>query len=248
MSAITQVPFYPSDWLAGTRGMTAAQMGVYITLIAMMYERAGPIPGDDIAKLARLCGTSASSMRAILDELISDEKITLAGGMIFNRRAELEIKNVMAKSEVARASAEARWGNKPTKTTEQECERNADAVLAISHKPLKVLSSPTDQKEPRARGQARARPCDTELIQLGVPEQTLADWKAVRRDKRAGPITATVVNSLISEASKAGCTVADAVRIAAERGWQGFRAEWVAGLKPNSTADPRTGKGWAQTA
>lgn len=245
MSAITQVPFYPSDWLAGTRGMTAAQMGVYITLIAMMYERAGPIPGDDIAKLARLCGTSASSMRTILDDLISDDKITLADGMLFNRRAELEIEKVMAKSEVARASADARWQKNPKKSKEAASERNADAMLAISHK---VLSSPTDQKELNARKATKAETCEGELIALGVHRQTLNDWQAVRRSKRAGPITRTVVDGLVAEAGKARISVADAVRIAAERGWQGFRAEWVANLKPNATADPTTGKVWAQTA
>lgn len=245
MSVITQVPFYPSDWLAGTRGMTAAQMGVYITLIAMMYERAAPIPGDDIAKLARLCGTSASSMRTILDELISDEKITLADGMLFNRRAELEIKNVMAKSEVARASAEARWQKNPKKSKDDESERNADAMLAISHK---VLSSPTDQKELNARKPPKSGSCEGDLIALGVAPQTVSDWQAVRRSKRAGPITKTVIEGLVAESAKARISVADAVRIAAERGWQGFRAEWVAGLKPNATADPATGKQWAQTA
>ncbi len=54
--------------------MTAAQMGVYITLIAMMYERAGPVRCDDMPKLARLCGTSASAMKGLLEDLVSDGK------------------------------------------------------------------------------------------------------------------------------------------------------------------------------
>ena len=60
--------FFPSDWLAGTRGMTAAETGVYITLIAMMYERAEPL-NFDRPKLARLCGIPAGSFRQVLSAL-----------------------------------------------------------------------------------------------------------------------------------------------------------------------------------
>jgi uncharacterized protein YdaU (DUF1376 family) len=109
--------------------MTAAEMGVYITIIAMIYERAGPIKADDTAKLARLCGTSASALKGILERLIADEKLTLIDGMISNRRAELVIKNVMSKSEVARASVEARWAKRSTKSISEEYERNTDAIL-----------------------------------------------------------------------------------------------------------------------
>lgn len=144
MSAITQVPFYPSDWLAGTRGMTAPQMGVYITLIAMMYERAGPIRCDDLPKLARLCGTSASAMKGLLEDLISDGKITRDGDLLSNRRAMLEIENVMAKSEVARDKANARWQKKPEKSIADECSGMLPAMQAISHKPVDISSLRSD--------------------------------------------------------------------------------------------------------
>ena len=41
MSESPWIKFYPSDWLAGTRGMSATEAGVYINLIAMMYESDG---------------------------------------------------------------------------------------------------------------------------------------------------------------------------------------------------------------
>jgi uncharacterized protein YdaU (DUF1376 family) len=132
MSAITHIPFYPSDWLAGTRGMTAAEMGVYITILAMIYERAGPIKADDMAKLARLCGTSASALKGILESLIADEKLTLVDGHLSNRRAELEIKNVMAKSEVAKANINARWEKRQAKSTTAEYGGNTGEILATS--------------------------------------------------------------------------------------------------------------------
>ena len=58
--SILHVPFYPSDWLAGTRGLSDSETGVYITLIARMYEMAGPIERDD-DRLSRLCGSKSKA-------------------------------------------------------------------------------------------------------------------------------------------------------------------------------------------
>jgi uncharacterized protein YdaU (DUF1376 family) len=166
MSAITHIPFYPSDWLAGTRGMTAAEMGVYITILAMIYERAGPIKADDMAKLARLCGTSASALKGILESLIADEKLTLVDGHLSNRRAELEIKNVMAKSEVAKANINARWEKRQAKSTAAEYGGNTDEILANSHKPNSTSSLRSDV--PRAK---RASPPGFDEFWLQYPQK-----------------------------------------------------------------------------
>ncbi len=65
------------------------------------------------------------------------------------------------------------------------------------------------------------------LTDLGVDEQVAKDWIGVRKAKRAGPVTDTVVKALQREAEAAGISVPEAVRICAERGWQGFKAEWM---------------------
>ena len=170
MSAITHVRFYPSDWLAGTRGMTAAQTGVYITLIAMMYERCGPISCADMPKLARLCGTSSSALAGLLDSLISDGKITREGDMLSNRRAMLEIENVMAKSEVAKDKANARWQKKPEKSTVDACSGNADAMLTNSHKPIiSSLRSDIARKTRKAPVKAVAYSPDFEIFWDSYP-------------------------------------------------------------------------------
>lgn len=63
------------------------------------------------------------------------------------------------------------------------------------------------------------------LLALGVERQAAQDWLAVRKAKRAAT-TQTAIDGMKREAHKAGIALADAVRIAAERGWQGFRADW----------------------
>ena len=63
------------------------------------------------------------------------------------------------------------------------------------------------------------------LLALGVDAQVAADWLAVRKAKRAA-LTQTALDDVVAEAGKAGISVAEAVRICAARGWQGFRASW----------------------
>jgi len=202
MSTITHVRFFPSDWLAGTRGMTAAEMGVYITLIAMMYERAGPIDGRDLAKLARLCGTSASSLRGILDRLISDGKLTESDGFLSNRRAELEIKNVMAKSGVAREKATARWEKKPKKSTADECNSIAPAMLTSNQYPVREIDKPISLSGGRADAPQR-QPDRFEDFWNAYPKRDGANPKEPARKRFVAAIKSGVEPEAIIAGAKA---------------------------------------------
>jgi hypothetical protein len=69
--SILHVAFYPSDWLAGTRGLSDAETGVYITLFCLCAET------DDThnliylrnSELAKACGTTKKRLRSALNEL-----------------------------------------------------------------------------------------------------------------------------------------------------------------------------------
>ncbi|WP_378943085.1 YdaU family protein [Paracoccus sp. R86501] len=111
-SKAVHVAFYASDWLAGTRGYTPAQTGVYITMLAMMYEHTKPLPYDD-ARLARLCNCPAGTFKKILAVLIEDGKIVRLDAGLWNKRAGRELE--AAKGAMDRASGKgkkainARW-------------------------------------------------------------------------------------------------------------------------------------------
>ena len=68
------------------------------------------------------------------------------------------------------------------------------------------------------------------LIKEGVDEQVAADYMAVR-NKHKAPSTVTAFNGLLREAQKVmlstDLTLTDIVRICAERGWQGVKADWI---------------------
>lgn len=131
MKKMPWVRFFASDWLAGTRGMSAAETGVYITLIATMYERQEPIP-EDHARLARLCGASNSAFKKALDILIDDEKIIRTDAGLWNERVQKERVYLSEKSEVGLQAANARWGKKDNENNDEimqtQCGRNANAM------------------------------------------------------------------------------------------------------------------------
>lgn len=59
-----------------------------------------------------------------------------------------------------------------------------------------------------------------------LPEQVALDFLKVRKAKRS-PLTATALALIEKEAERAGLTTAQAIAIAAGRGWQSFKAEWI---------------------
>lgn len=65
-----------------------------------------------------------------------------------------------------------------------------------------------------------------ELVAEGVDRQHAADWLRVRRAKRM-PLTWSAWESTMVEADKLGITPAEAIRIAAARGWGGFMATYA---------------------
>ncbi|SPL64428.1 hypothetical protein OHAE_295 [Ochrobactrum soli] len=131
------VRFFPSDWLGGTRGMSAVETGIYITLIATMYERGEPIV-EDHARLARLCGASNSAFRKALDTLIDEGKITRIDAGLWNDRVEKEQVYLSEKSEVGKragkASAEKRKQNQGQTSTDVEQALNEGSTTR-AHKP-----------------------------------------------------------------------------------------------------------------
>lgn len=104
----------------------------------------------------------------------------------------------------------------------------AASLLWVCDKPraaeFGIVSDPTpepEKKEPaqvKGSSQVKAqRPADCE-------EQVWKDWMKVRG---RNALTDTAWGAMLKEASKAGISPAEAVRVCAERGWRGFRADWL---------------------
>lgn len=102
-----------------------------------------------------------------------------------------------------------------------------DSLIPDSYKDQEHLPS-VDEKPEKAERSKTLKAAD--LINLGVNEQLAKDWLAVRKQKKS-PLTETAMAATKREAEKAGLSVPEAIQIATENGWAGFKAEWVKGGK-----------------
>ena len=71
------------------------------------------------------------------------------------------------------------------------------------------------------------------LVVSGVSEQVWSDFQTLRKAKRS-PLTQTAVDGIQREANKAGISLQDALEMACQRGWAGFKADWV---KPDTKTE-----------
>lgn len=68
-----------------------------------------------------------------------------------------------------------------------------------------------------------------ELVAEGVERQHAEDWLKVRKDKKLS-LTQTAWEGMKDEATKAGLSIAEAVKVSATQSWAGFKATWYARL------------------
>lgn len=130
------VRFFASDWLAGTRGMNAAEVGIYITLIALMYERCEPLP-EDHKRLARQCGCSPKVFSATLEILIDEEKITRSESGLWNKRVQKEFDFRATRSEQAQMAGRA---------SASERERRNKELRSLRIKAAREKGTHTDEE------------------------------------------------------------------------------------------------------
>jgi hypothetical protein len=86
---------------------------------------------------------------------------------------------------------------------------------------------PREEKRREEEKQKKDAPAGADLFS-GVSLEVIADFRRLRASKKA-PITGTAIDGIKREAAKAGVTLEQALRTCCERGWTGFKAEWVAG-------------------
>lgn len=73
----------------------------------------------------------------------------------------------------------------------------------------------------------------------GLDQQTISDWKAHRKARRA-ILTQRVIDLHLSEAQKAGISLKDAVEFAIAKGWQAFNAEYYRNATASRPAQSQT--------
>ena len=188
--------------------------------------------------------TEGSDQRRGMGKIYDLLNVLIAAGYVLrSKRANGEVDYIVYDEPVRNGTAENPNQENPNQdfpdvliNTEgqQELKLNKDGRGANA----RVRATPPPSPPPDDRPPARQSPPPTKpvakpprfeplaaLLALGVEAQAAADWLAVRKAKRAA-LTQTALDDVVAEAGKAGISVAQAVRICAARGWQGFRASW----------------------
>lgn len=180
------------------------------------------IPASVLTQLATL-GLSQEQAEKVANMLAAVESAT---------KGEAEI-GIERSREKARARLQ-KWKAKQPENVSKRSETSPNVfngsragVTRVENNLLtkKIIDQKERKKETRAG--ALVVSSEAELTDAGVEAETLNAWKGVRKEKRSGPISKPVVDALRREAAKAGLTLQQVVTICCERGWQGFKADWL---------------------
>lgn len=127
------------DYAKDTEHLTALEHGIYMMLLRWYYANERPVPDNMATRITREPG---DRVHAILEEFFDYDE---AGECWHHKRADREIARVHGKSDKARASALARWG-----------DRNADAPKPQPRRT--ATSTPQDLKNPPIPPKGDAEP------------------------------------------------------------------------------------------
>lgn len=156
------VGFYPSDWLAGTRGLTMTEVGVYIQILALIYDNDGPI-ADDPKRLARSFSMREAAFETVLSGLVESGKLIRDCGFISNERAINELKKRNHRVGLASQKANARWGKNAEKTNDgpmpQHCRSNANQNQNQIENPSGFSSARESARPPHDFSEDEGRGC-----------------------------------------------------------------------------------------
>jgi len=206
--------FNIGDYASHTRHLDLLEDLAYRRILDLYYLHERPLNGD-ATFVAKQIGMKdqAEIVRDVLNEFF--EKTD--DGYV-NSRADKEIAHYHSKIEQAsragKASAERRLN-----------ARSTDEQPNINQEPI------TNKQETKKR-QRTAVVCPSD-----VDQQVWADWMQVRKAKRA-PITQTSLDEVKRQADKAGLTLTQAIQECVNRGWQGFKADWLSTPKKTANAFP----------
>jgi uncharacterized protein YdaU (DUF1376 family) len=207
--------FHVGDYVKSTPHLSNDEDLAYRRLLDMYYDTERKIP-NDIPWVSRRLRLPEKVIEIVLkDFFIFDDGWK-------NPRADQEIELFHGFLEKQRLNG--KLGGRPKKTHGLPTA-NPDLTQPKPKKSLTNSQFPIPiNQEPKntTRVRAIAKPD-------GVDESVWVDFLQIRKAKKS-PLTQTAIDGITREAAKAGLTLGNALAVCCERGWQGFKADWMASL------------------
>jgi uncharacterized protein YdaU (DUF1376 family) len=207
--------FNIGDYQSHTSHLSEIEDLVYRRLLDWYYLHELPIPLEEVEVSRQIRMRShTESIAIVLQEYFERTD----DGWIHNR-ANKEIAKAGDKSEKASASAKARWSKKDANALPTQSDSNA------THNTLHITQDTEHKTQKKATVVATP---------VGVSDSVWQEFKSLRKAKKA-PITQRAIDKISEEANLAGWTLEKALEECIVRGWQAFKADWVA--KKTNPAD-----------
>lgn len=205
MESMNYYSFHIGDYASHTRHLSLLEDLAYRRLIDAYYLSEKPFTGSP-ASIAKEIGmiSEIEEVSYILEKFFESTDY----GWI-NKRCDEEIAKYQGKIEQAIKAGKASAQQRLNKSSTPVQLTNNQEPITINHKP-------------NIKAPAVAKP-------EGISDITWNDYLTIRKAQKK-PITQTALKGLEREAIKAKITLNDALNICCERGWIGFKADWVANL------------------
>jgi len=201
--------FHIGDYKSHTHHLSLMEDCAYRRLLDFYYLNEKPINQRDVARQIGMREYEQDVLTVLNEFFISSPE-----GFI-HPRADREIAKYREFAEAGKRGAAKRWSTPPQHEANGEANSppNATPIATNNHKPLTINHINTPD---------------------GVDVLVWQDFVAMRKKKRA-TVTDRVIEGLQKEAELAGWSLNDALKECVVRGWQAFKADWVA--KPVNKAD-----------
>lgn len=201
--------FSIGDYRASTAHLSNDEDLAYRRLLDMYYDTENKIPLDTqwVSRRLRLATN-------VVDSVLLDMFIKHEDGW-FHARCDDVIQQYHAMAEKNRANG--RLGGRKKNPVGNQVETHSKPIA----KATKNYKPETNNQEPNKKATKVATP-------EGVSVDVWNDFVALRKAKKA-TITNTAIAGLQREAIKANLTLEQVMSVCCERGWAGFKADWMVG-------------------
>jgi uncharacterized protein YdaU (DUF1376 family) len=195
-----------------TSHLSLEEEAVYFKLVNFYYDTELPIPKETKSVIRRLrLGNYTAMVDCVLEEFFN-----LQADGWHHERCDDEIEKYHHKAEINQKVG--KLGGRPKKInkldfnpklTEMVFEVNPQKTLTTNHKPITKNHNINTIAKPE-----------------GLADLLWKDFLILRKSKKL-PVTQTAFDGIAREAKKANKSVPEVIQICCERGWGGFKAEWL---------------------
>ena len=218
-------PFHIGDYISHTSHLSDAEDLAYRRLIDLYYQTEKPFK-HNLNWLSRKIKSTPEIVDLILNEFFEFEN-----DQWHSKRADEEISKYQAKADSARNANRI----KSAKISSLKSELKSEPLQIVTNNQEPITNNHNIKTNPIAPKVA---------IPIGVSEDLWKDFLTLRKAKKLA-VTQTALKGIVRESQKANISLEEALTICCERGWGGFKAEWLDAKQTpkNNTQEWRTNDG-----